>query len=224
MRKMLPIALLLAGVGCSIPRRHDPSLVKKPAIPLVEEAPPTQPLSDGSLWRDRPFVVDLRAFRINDLVTLRISESTNAISKADTTTSRDGSNKLTSPTLFGTLATFGIGSGGDAARSTGTQNKFAGKGTTGRSATFTTVVTARVVKVIGNGNLIVEGFRDIQLNNETQRLYVAGMVDPNRLDKDNSIASGQVAELRIGYGGQGVVDETLKPGFISRLLNYVWPF
>lgn len=224
MRKMLPIILLLAGVGCSIPRRHDPNLVKKPAIPLVEEAPPSQPLSDGSLWRDRPFVVDLRAFRINDLVTMRISESTNAISKADTTTSRDGSNKLTSPTLFGTLATFGIGSGGGDARSTGTQNKFAGKGTTGRSATFTTVVTARVVKVIGNGNLIVEGFRDIQLNNETQRLYVAGMIDPNRLDKDNSIASGQVAELRIGYGGQGVVDETLKPGFISRLLNYVWPF
>ncbi len=50
------------------------------------------------------------------------------------------------------------------------------------------------------------------------------MIDPNRLDKDNSIASGQVAELRIGYGGQGVVDETLKPGYISRLLAYIWPF
>lgn len=224
MRKMLPIILLLAGIGCSIPRRHDPSLVKKPAIPLVEEAPAAQPLSEGSLWRDRPFVADLRAYRVNDLVTLRITESTNAISRADVNTSRDGSNKLNSPTFFGVLSDFGIGSGGSATRGTATQNKFAGKGTTGRSATFTTVVTARVVKVIGNGNLIVEGFRDIQLNNETQRLYVAGMLDPNRLDKDNSIASGQVAELRIGYGGMGVVDETLKPGFISRLLNYVWPF
>jgi flagellar L-ring protein precursor FlgH len=86
------------------------------------------------------------------------------------------------------------------------------------------VVTARVVKVLNNGNLIFEGFRDIQLNNETQRLYVAGMVDPQRLDSANSIASGQVAELRIGYGGEGVVDETLKPGYISRLLNYIWPF
>lgn len=223
MRKMLPIALVLAGLGCSIPRRHDPNLVKKPAIPLVEEAPATQPLSEGSLWRDRPFIADLRAYRVNDLVTLRISESTNAITKADVTTKRDGSNKLSSPNLFGALAGFGIGSS-TADKATSNTNKFAGTGSTGRSATFTTTITARVVKVIGNGNLIVEGFRDIQLNNETQRLYVAGMIDPNRLDKDNSIASGQVAELRIGYGGQGVVDETLKPGYISRLLAYIWPF
>ena len=224
MRKILPIALGLLGIGCSLPKRHDANLVKKPAIPYVEEAPPMQPLNEGSLWRDRPLVADLRAAHVNDLVTLRISESTNAISKADVTTKRDGSNKLNSPTLFGTLAQFGIGSGGSADRTTANTNKYAGTGTTGRSATFTTTVTARVVKVVGNGNLIFEGFRDIQLNNETQRLYVAGMLDPHMLDATNAISSGQVAELRIGYGGQGVVDETLKPGYISRLLAYIWPF
>jgi len=94
---MLPIALLLMGIGCSIPKRHDPNLVKKPAIPLVEEAPTTAPISEGSLWRDRPFVADLRAYRVNDLVTVKISESTNAISKADVTTNRAGSNKLSQP-------------------------------------------------------------------------------------------------------------------------------
>lgn len=223
MRKMLPIALLLLGFGCSIPKRHDANLVKKPAIPYVEEAPAMQPLNEGSLWRDRPMVADLRAFRVNDLVTLKISESTNAITKADVSTNRAGSNKLSSPNLFNALAGFGIGSS-SADKTTGTASKYAGTGSTGRSATFTTTVTARVVKVVGNGNLIFEGFRDIQLNNETQRLYVAGMLDPHMLDASNSIASGQVAELRIGYGGQGVVDETLKPGFISRLLAYVWPF
>jgi flagellar L-ring protein precursor FlgH len=223
MRKMLPIALVFLGIGCSLPKRHDVDLVKKPAIPYVEETPPMQPLSEGSLWRDRQLVADLRAAHVNDLVTLRISESTNAISKADVTTKRDGSNKLSSPNLFGVLAGFGIGSS-TADKATSNTNKYAGTGTTGRSATFTTVVTARVVKVVGNGNLIFEGFRDIQLNNETQRLYVAGMLDPHMLDSVNSIASGQVAELRIGYGGQGVVDETLKPGYISRLLAYIWPF
>ena len=223
MRKMLPIVLLFVGIGCSIPKRHDPNLVKKPAIPLVDEAPATAPISEGSLWRDRPFVADLRAYRVNDLVTVKISESTNAISKADVTTNRAGSNKLSSPTLFGALTSLGIASNsGD--KSTSNTNKFAGTGTTGRSATFTTTITARVVKVIGNGNLIVEGYRDIQLNNETQRLYVAGMIDPNRLDGTNTITSGQVAELRIGYGGEGIVDETLKPGYISRLLNFIWPF
>ena len=225
MRNKLPIFLMLGLLAaCSIPRKHDPMLLQKPAIPLVEEVKEPAPLSEGSLWRDRTLVGDLRASRLNDLVTVKISEATTAISKADVNTARDGSNKLNSPTLFGVLGSVGIGSGGGDDRTTATSNKFKGSGTTGRSATFTTTVTARVVKVLGNGNLIFEGYREIQLNNETQRLYVAGMIDPARLDMDNTISSDRVGELRIGYGGKGVVDETLKPGFISRLLSYVWPF
>jgi flagellar L-ring protein precursor FlgH len=217
-RKALPSVLLLL-VACSLPKQHDERLLTKPAIPRVEEAPSTAPLSEGSLWRDRNLLSDLRASRLNDLVTLRISESTNAITKADVSTSRAGASKYSAPDLFKLLP-----SGNTADRATGTTNKYAGTGSTGRSATFTTTLTARVVKVLGNGNLIVEGYRDIQLNHETQRLYVAGLIDPARLDATNTIASGQVAELRVGYGGSGVVDETLKPGYISRLLNYIWPF
>ena len=182
------------------------------------------PLSDGSLWQDRLVTADLRANRVNDLVTIRIVESTSAISKADVTTGRDGTNSLSAPALFGALGAAGVGSGATTPKTTATAGKYKGTGSTGRSAVFTTTITARVVRVLGNGNLIFEGLRDIQLNNENQRLYVAGMIDPARLDAANSIASAMVAELRIGYGGQGIVDETLKPGYISRLLNFVWPF
>lgn len=225
MRKKLPNMLMalsigLLALGCSMPKAHDPK-VSASKIPYVEEVAPRGPLSEGSLWQDKPVVGDLRAGRINDLVTIRISESTNAISKADVTTARDGSNKLGTGGLFGSWAS--LGSTSDT-RSTATTNKFKGNGTTGRSAVFTTTVTARVVRVLGNGNVIFEGFRDIQLNNESQRLYVAGLLDPQRLDKDNSVSSSLVGELRIGYGGKGVVDETLKPGYISRLLNFIWPF
>ena len=217
MRKMLPIGVCVAGLlvlGCSIPKRHDPTLLTKPRIPYVPEAAEAGPTSEGSLWRDRSVVADLRARYLNDLVTLKITESTSAISAANVTTGRDGSNALSAP-----LALPKLGS-----QTTATTSKFKGTGTTGRSATFTTTITTRIVKVLNNGNLIFEGFRDIQLNNETQRLYVAGILDPRFLDKNNSINSGQVAELRVGYGGEGVVDETLKPGFVSRILNFVWPF
>jgi flagellar L-ring protein precursor FlgH len=219
---MLPIALGLLVTGCSLPKRHDPYMVKKPKIPLVEEAPPPAPLSDGSLWQDRTIVGDMRASRLNDLVTIKISESTSALSKADVATARDGSNSLGTGGIFGSWSALGGGTADT--RSTSTANKYKGTGTTGRSAAFTATITARVVRVLINGNLIFEGYRDIQLNNETQRLYIAGMIDPRRLDNTNTITSAQVAELHIGYGGMGVVDETLKPGFISRLLNYIWPF
>lgn len=224
MRKILPSSILLlslATLGCSLPKRHDAAVTRKPKIPFVEEVAVPGPTSEGSLWQDRSVVSDLRAGRLNDLVTIRIAESTNAISKADVTTARDGTNKLGTGGLFGKVALLGTIAD---TRSTGTTNKYKGGGTTGRSAMFTTTITARVVRVLNNGNLIFEGFRDIQLNNETQRLYIAGMLDPLRLDRDNSITSGQVAELRVAYGGQGIVDETLKPGVISRLLNYIWPF
>jgi len=226
MRYLLPIPLGLLVLGCSIPKSHDPNLTSKPRIPYAEEGPAPAPLSDGSLWQDRLTVGDLRAHRLNDLVTIKIAETTTATSKADVTTARAGTNAITSPSLFNRLANLGVG-GATAAVSgfnTGTTNKYAGNGVTDRSAVFTTTITARVVKVLGNGNLIFEGCRDIQLNNEKQRLYVAGMLDPARLDTTNTIGSAQVAELRVGYGGQGVVEETLKPGYISRLLTYIWPF
>ncbi len=224
MRIYLPILLALGLVGCSLPKTHNPALTKKPRIPLVEEIPNTAPPSEGSLWRDRSVVADLRARHLNDLVTVRITESTSALSKADVDTSRDGANNLSAPLLFSRMGALGLGEGSSTSKTTGTKNTFKGKGTTGRSAVFTTTLTARVVKVLNNGNLIFEGYRDIELNNEHQRLYVAGMLDPSRLDSTNAIASSQVAELHIGYGGQGVVDETLKPGVISRLLAYIWPF
>ena len=226
MRYILPIAMGFMVLGCSLPKAHDPNRDKHPQIPYHEESITQVPLSDGSLWQDRLMVSDLRARRLNDLVTIRIIESTNAVVKGDVATSRVGANTLKAPTLFNQLATLGIGSGNGATTppSTATTSTYKGAGSTDRSAVFTTVITARVVKVVGNGNLIFEGYRDIQLNNETQRLYVAGMVEPARLDVNNSISSSQVAELKVGYGGKGVVDETLKPGYISRLIAYIWPF
>ena len=255
MRYILPIAVGILVLGCSMPKAHDPNLSKRPQIPYEEAAITQQPLSDGSLWQDRLMVSDLRARRLNDLVTIRIAEATTAQVKGDLNTSRVGANSWSAPSFFRRLATFGIGSGsaattppttgntntytspslfsrlatfgigsGNSSSTNSTNNSFKGAGTTDRSAVFTTTITARVVKVLDNGNLIFEGYRDIQLNNEKQRLYVAGMVDPARLDVNNSISSAQVAELKVGYGGQGVVDETTRPGSVSRLLNYIWPF
>jgi flagellar L-ring protein precursor FlgH len=157
---------------------------------------------------------DFKARHVNDLITINIAEKTTATSKADTTTTRNGSNKMNSAGLIEGLDD----------RATTTASKYKGNGNTDRSVAFSTRISARVVRVLQNENLIFEGFRDIQLNNETQRIYVAGIVDPSHLDASSSVSSDQIAELRLGYGGKGVVDETLKPGYISRILNLTWPF
>ena len=203
-----------------MPRASDPNLLRGTVL-AIQDPVTTGPLSDGSLWQDINWTADIRARRINDLLTIRISEKTSAVVKGDVATSRTGSNSMKATGLANKIIP-GVADGDSV--TSDTAMKFKGSGNTGRSATVTTTITARVVKVLGNGNLVFEGYRDIQLNNETQRLYVAGMVNPMFLDAANSIASGQVAELRLGYGGKGVVDETTRPGYVSRLLNYVWPY
>jgi flagellar L-ring protein precursor FlgH len=213
-------ALALLAGACSLPRASDPNLLRSPAY-AVQDPAAAGPLSDGSLWQDYSWTADLRARRVNDLLTIRITEKTTAVVKGDAATSRAGANTLKATGLANKLIP-GVADG-EAVTSTTAMN-FKGSGNTGRSAAVTTTITARVVKVLANGNLVFEGYRDIQLNNETQRLYVAGLVNPVFLDAGNSIASGQVAELRLGYGGKGVVDETTKPGYVSRMLNYVWPY
>ena len=220
MRYLMPILLGLVVLGCTKPKVTN----RHPRIPYMEEGPGPGPLSDGSLWQDRLVVADNHAYRLNDLVTVHIKEDTNAKSMANINTARDGNSSLDAPSLFAKLGAAGVGTGSTDPKKVSNASKYKGSGTTTRSASFTTTITARVVKVLGNGNLIFEGLRDIQLNNETQRLYIAGMVDPTKLDPQNGISSDMVAELRVGYGGHGEVDQALRPGFISKLLNYIWPY
>ena len=222
MGRSLPAAsaVMILCTGCS--SYKDMLATPKPArIPYIEEATPPPSYAEGSLWRDRAIYSDPKGRNLNDLITVKIAESTTATSKANANTSRDGSNSYDSGGLFGSVSDLGKASD---VRATSTKAKYKGAGDTTRSTALSTRITARVVRVLGNGDLLFEGFRDIQLNNETQRLYIAGIVNPLQLDASNTVTSDQVAELRIGYGGKGVVDETLKPGYISRLLNLTWPF
>lgn len=253
MRSLWTIVFSLAALGCGRPQSLEPPAEPpKAELPYVDEAIYRRPLSDGSLWQDRPLAADRRAHRLNDLVTIRIRENTAAKVKGDASTSRSGANSYNATSFLAQVGTLGVdgsdlasggASGSSSASSasgssqasakdsgtglpatTTTKSTYKGSGTTDRSADITTTITARVVRVLSNGNLIVEGFRDIQLNRETQRLYVAGMVDPLSLDADNSVSSSQVAELKVAYGGKGVVDETTRPGHGTRVLNQVWPF
>jgi flagellar L-ring protein precursor FlgH len=227
MRKLL-VAVLLC-LGCSLPKASNADLINKTSIPYHDEMTRPPSASDGSLWQDRSMVADLRARGVNDLVTIRITESTSAKLKGDLATSRVGANSLKATSYLSKLVprdgtTASATTTPSSTSTTSTNTAFKGAGTTDRSEVFSSTITTRVLKVLSNGNLIVEGYRDIQLNNETQRLYISGMVNPAQLDTNSSISSSQVAELRLLYGGKGVVDETTKPGYLSRMINLAWPF
>ena len=79
-------------------------------------------------------------------------------------------------------------------------------------------------KVLGNGALYVEGHRVVLVNKEEQHFYISGVVRPEDIDTANVVRSSRIADAQIEITGRGAVSEKNSPGWLSRVLDYVWPF
>jgi flagellar L-ring protein precursor FlgH len=101
---------------------------------------------------------------------------------------------------------------------------FDGKGTSDRDGHLKAYISAVVQKVLFNGNLYVVGKREIKVNNETQYITLSGIIRPEDISPTNEISSTYVADARITYAGIGPVADKQKPGWLGRIVDYVWPF
>jgi flagellar L-ring protein precursor FlgH len=100
-----------------------------------------------------------------------------------------------------------------------------GQGTTSRTTTITTTLTARVVRVLPNGALVIEAARDLSINSERQTIAVRGVVRPADIDTTNSVQSTRVAQLEVRINGKGVVGDAIRrPNILYRLLLGLLPF
>lgn len=134
--------------------------------------PAPQPAA-GSIFRgvnaNSNFLGDHRARGVGDVITVKISEVTSASEKAGTTTKRTSSTTAGIPNFFGLESNMYPSSiTPDKMISANTKNDFDGSGETSRGGSLTATITARVVEVLGNGNLAIEGKREIVINNETR--------------------------------------------------------
>ena len=180
--------------------------------------------NDGSLWsEDRPqsfLFSDFKAGRMGDVVTVRIVESSKGNKNASTKTEKDSSLSTSISAFFGMpsdkLSQASVGAE--------TSEKHDGAGSTSRSSELTAVITARVIDVMPNGNLVIDGRREVVVNNETQFLYVTGIVRPEDIGPNNTVLSSYIADAKITYTGTGVVSDKQRVGWFVRLLDKVWPF
>jgi flagellar L-ring protein precursor FlgH len=100
-----------------------------------------------------------------------------------------------------------------------------GQGTTSRGTTLSTTVTVEVTDVLPNGNLVVQGQKEISVNSEKQVITIRGIVRPDDLSAANSVPSDRVARMEILVNGKGVVNDAVKRPFILyRLLLGLLPF
>jgi flagellar L-ring protein precursor FlgH len=83
-------------------------------------------------------------------------------------------------------------------------------------------MTAEVVEVRPNGDLLVVGKRTIQINAETETLKISGVVRPGDISADNTIVSTQIAQANIYLDGKGTVSNPQKPGLLSNMFNFLF--
>lgn len=187
---------------------------------------------EASLFRESSydgFFQDLRAHKVGDLVTVNIVETSKASKKADTKTERTSSIDAGIDSLLGyesKMKSWGVPKAFDntAMFKASMGNKFDGSGSTSRDESMTASITARVVEVLPNGNLFIEGTRKIRVNNETQNITLSGIIRPSDISPDNTVLSSYIADARIDYTGSGPVSDKQRPGWLARIVDFVWPF
>lgn len=166
--------------------------------------------------------LDNRARRLNDLISIRVEESTTASGTADSALSKqtNTSNGITG--LFGLTKALPSAIDPLALANTKSDNGFKGSGATNRAGTLTTLMTARVAEVLPSGDLIVEGVKEIDINGDRQIVVLTGVVRVVDINPANVVSSTAIGQMRIQYFGQGLIKDSLNPGWLLRVLNKVF--
>jgi flagellar L-ring protein precursor FlgH len=226
---------ILFLTGCTA-NLTDPEIDFKPPV-YVEQMPSREShrdfISQGSIFGqgDNPLFSDHKAMNVNDIVTVVISETANSsnsgakqLSKANSTAL--GAGAFTSagvnPAVNGNVNSLnglaGVGFGST------TSNSFKGAGSATKAASFTTTVSARIVKVLQNGNYFISGKREILIDEQKQIIQISGVIRPYDIDQYNNINSSKMSEAKILYKTQGDMDRATKQGWGTKILEAIWPF
>lgn len=223
------VLILLAAVvfsGCAT----RPDAVSKGEVILPPPQPPPREAAPGSIWpgeqRTNTLFADSKAKFIGDVITVNIEEQSSGQNRATANTGRQTSHTagirgIASLDRDGAMDKRIVG-GYDLGGST--NSSLSGTGNTSRDGTLRATITAQVVDVLANGNLAVEGRRQLTVNEEDQYIVISGVVRPEDLSEDNVVSSRHIAQARIVYTGKGIIHDKMRPGWGTRIVDWVWPF
>lgn len=167
-------------------------------------------------------VLDPRARSVNDLITIQVIENISAAGSADASLNKDSSGAGSISKFFGVDSKLPSFLDPTNLADTAAKTDFKGGGATSRTGALTARITARVVEVLPNGDLVLEGAREIDINGDRQIVVLTGVVRPSDVGRDNVVQSTQIGQFRIRYFGRGLIRDNLKPGWLIRVLNMIF--
>lgn len=234
---IVALALFLGTSGCGTLMfwtKDEPEDEPELQIPAIVElaGPPTiSTTTEGSLWDEHAsnfLFRDNKAQKVGDLVTILITESSSASNKATTNLDRETTFQAGIDSFWG-LETRLTKHNEEIVPSTlmkaSSKNEFSGSGSTTRSDKLTSTMTAMVVEVLPNENLVIEGNKIVKVNSDVQKMKLRGVIRPDDIASNNTCLSTSIANAEISYHGRGgVLHDKQHPGWFARIFDWIWPF
>lgn len=236
--KLSGLFLALASFGCAsgVPQRADASADFLPIVPVVEQE---QPQVTGSIFNDnrssRRFGYK-QNYRVGDILTVILSESTQAQRNSGIGTVKEGIN-----TPLSQLQKV-LGGGADSPEaplflSNNKWNRAAkgldfnnlkieskGTGSANQAASLAGAVAVTVTQVLPNNSLLIQGQKNLSLTEGSETVRIRGVISMDDIQPDNTVLSSRIANAQISYKGAGNLADVSKLGWGTKVFNKVWPF
>ncbi|HET7626177.1 MAG TPA: flagellar basal body L-ring protein FlgH [Verrucomicrobiae bacterium] len=185
--------------------------------------------SADSLWKDdasRSIFADKKAHAVGDILTILVQENNTATKKNNTTTSKQAA-------VDASIASFLYGPGASGlltkkgqypALKFNSKDDFSGGGQINNSEVITARLAVRVIDVLPNGNLVVEGRRQTAFAGEKQDATLRGTVRADDVSANNTIYSYEMADATIQFASKGAITDSQRKGWFTRIWDKISPF
>jgi flagellar L-ring protein precursor FlgH len=221
-------------VGCAI-HPMDPKIDMTPPK-YVEQMPSKEEdniQNRGSLFTNSDNLFsDTKARKVNDIVTVIITESIQQSSQASKKLQESNSDN-------GGLVDMSVSAQADVGgrayhmRKTGlelnlpsmnSKRGYSGSGSQQRKEMFQTTISARIVKILENGNYFIYGVRTLYFNGEKQIIQISGVIRPEDISADNTIDSKYISDAKIAYKSEGNIERYTKQNWLAKFWSAIAPW
>ena len=234
LRSLLVLGLLVALAACEAPPRRDPEYAA--TYPAAHGSPAQSQAASGAIYQggyDVALFEDLKAHRIGDILTVRLSESNQAAKSNNNAVTKHGNSKIDNPTILGAKPEFllpGVLPLAELASNSldtelSSTNDYSGKADSKQSNSLNGSITVTIADVLPNGNLMIRGEKRLNLNQGNEYIKISGLVRAVDIGADNSILSTKIADATIVYSGDGANSDSSKVGWLGRFfMSAAFPF
>jgi flagellar L-ring protein precursor FlgH len=216
---------VLTLAGCAAQQVAGPSPEYAPVVPQPKIASSVPTGSIFSPSNADSWFGEKKTYQVGDVITVLLSESMNGSASATNEASRETSTDVLTAAQIAR-----IGSPGglllDSQNGTpiDTTVSSSGSGATGQSASLTGTMTAQVLEVFPNGNLMIRGEKIVNFSTGSEVIQVKGIIRPQDIQPDNTVQSKRIASAQISYKGTGQNANASRTPWGTNLLMAIWPF